>query len=146
MHRVAIAAVVLAWSSPAAAQATAHYDIVGDAIPLPLLDFRGDVGRGRAIVVERTIGNCLICHAVPEPGERFMGDIGPDLKGVGGRLTSGQIRLRMVDQTRINPASIMPPYHRTDNLTRVPYRLQGRPAMTAQQIEDVVAYLSTLKE
>ena len=128
------------------AQATARYTIVGDSIPLPLLDFRGDVGRGRAIVVERTIGNCLICHNVPEPNERFMGDVGPSLKGVGSRLTPGQIRLRMVDQTRINPASIMPPYHRTENLTRVPYRFRDRPALTAQQIEDVVAYLSTLKD
>ena len=146
MLRLALVATVLVCPLPAAAQATARYEMVGDAIPRPLLDFRGDVGRGRAIVVERTIGNCLICHTVPEPNEHFMGNIGPDLKGVGSRLTAGQIRLRMVDQTRINPASIMPPYHRTENLTRVPYRLRGRPAMTAQQIEDVVAYLSTLKD
>ena len=148
-----IVSAVLLTAALAHAQATMSYRVVGDAIPEPLVDFKsngsvftGDVGRGRAIVVERTMGNCLICHAVPEPSERFMGDIGPDLKGVGARLTPGQIRLRVVDQTRINPKSIMPPYHRTDNLTRVPYRFRDRPALTGLQVEDVVAYLSTLKE
>jgi L-cysteine S-thiosulfotransferase len=75
-----------------------------------------------------------------------MGNLAPDLKGVGARLTSGQIRLRLVDQTRINPDSIMPPYYRTEDLSRVAPRYRGQPALSAQQIEDIVAYLATLKE
>jgi L-cysteine S-thiosulfotransferase len=139
--------------SLAHAQATMSYRVVGDAIPEPLMDFKsggsvftGDVGRGRAIVIDRAMGNCLICHAVPEPNERFMGDLAPDLKGVGSRLTPGQIRLRIVDQSIVTPKTIMPPYHRTDRLMRVPYRFRGWPLLTALQVEDVVAYLSSLKE
>ena len=135
------------------AQATMSYRVVGDAIPEPLMEIvaggganTGDAGRGRAIVIDRTLGNCLICHQVPEPNERFMGDLAPDLKGVGSRLTPGQIRLRIVDQSIVSPKTIMPPYHRTEGLTRVPYRYRGLPLLTALQVEDVVAYLSTLKD
>ena len=147
-----ISAVLLALTAVGYAQATMSFRVVGDAIPEPLMDFKsggsvftGDAGRGRAIVIDRAMGNCLICHQVPEPNERFMGDLAPDLAGVGSRLTPAQIRLRIVDQSIINPNTIMPPYHRTDRLTRVPYRYRGLPLLTALQVEDVVAYLSTLK-
>jgi L-cysteine S-thiosulfotransferase len=154
MHRtLLIFTAVLATCALAHAQATMSYRVVGDAIPEPLMDFKsggsvftGDAGRGRVIVIDRAMGNCLICHQVPEPNERFMGDLAPDLKGVGARLTPGQIRLRIVDQSIVSPKTIMPPYHRTDRLTRVPYRFRGWPLLTALQVEDVVAYLSGLKD
>ncbi len=152
-RRALICVAALATTALAHAQSTMSYRVVGDAIPQPLMDFKsggsvftGDAGRGRVIVTDRAMGNCLICHQVPEPNERFMGDLAPDLKGVGARLTPGQIRLRVVDQSLINPNTIMPPYHRTDRLTRVPYRFRGWPLLTALQVEDVVAYLSTLKD
>ncbi len=153
LYPLLIALSVLATAALAHAQATMSYRVVGDTIPQPLMDFKsggsvftGDVGRGRVIVIDRAMGNCLICHAVPEPNERFMGDLAPDLKGIGSRLTPGQIRLRIVDQSIVTPNTIMPPYHRTDRLIRVPYRYRGWPLLTALQVEDVVAYLSNLKD
>ncbi len=90
-------------------------------------------------------GNCLLCHAVPETGARFMGDLGPPLSGVASRLTAGQLRLRIVDSRRLNPDTIMPPYYSTDGLAQVAEAWRGRPVLAAQQVEDVVAYLSTLR-
>jgi len=119
---------------------------VGDAIPEPLTDTPGDPERGRQIVLDREVGNCLICHKVPEPTERFQGELGPDLSGVGSRLTAGQLRLRIVDQSRVNPQTLMPPYFRVDRLALVAKRYRGQPVLTAQQVEDVVAYLQTLRE
>lgn len=89
--------------------------------------------------------NCLLCHAVPETGERFMGNVGPPLSGVGGRLSAAQLRLRIVDQSRLNRDTVMPSYYRVSGLTRVAAAYRGKPVLTAQQIEDVIAYLQTLR-
>ena len=117
-----------------------------DAIPESLTGAKGDPARGRAIVGNRQVGLCLLCHSGPFPEERFQGELAPDLKGAGARWSEGQLRLRIVDSSRINPASIMPAYHRTDGLTRVAPAFRGKPILTAEQIEDVVAYLTTLKD
>jgi sulfur-oxidizing protein SoxX len=117
-----------------------------DTTPEALDGLVGDPARGLAVVRDRGTGNCLICHRAPISDEPFQGDLGPDLAGVGDRLTAGQIRHRLIDASRLNPATLMPPYHRTDGLTRVATRWQGRPVLTAQQIEDVVAWLATLRE
>ena len=121
------------------------YRVSGDAIDAPLTATPGDAGRGRAIVANRRVGLCLLCHAGPIPEERFQGNLAPDLAGSGSRATVGQLRLRLVDARRINPDSIMPAYYRTDDLTLVPPALRGKPILDAQQIEDVVAYLHTLE-
>jgi L-cysteine S-thiosulfotransferase len=92
------------------------------------------------------VGLCLLCHSGPFPEERFQGDLAPDLRGVGRRLTEGQIRLRMVDSARVNPATIMPPYHRTDGLARVAPAFRGKPVLSAAEIEDVVVFLTTLRD
>jgi sulfur-oxidizing protein SoxX len=106
----------------------------------------GDPARGRAIVANRTLGLCLLCHGAPIPEERFQGNLAPSLAGAGARATPGQLRLRLIDPARLNPDTIMPPYFRTDGLARVARNFQGRPILTAEQIEDVVAWLATLKE
>jgi L-cysteine S-thiosulfotransferase len=121
------------------------YVVTGDAIVAPLGGYIGDASRGRRIVLDRSVGNCLICHEVPEPTERFMGDLAPKLAGVGRSLTIAQLRLRVVDQSRLNAATIMPPYHRIDGLVRVAPQFRGKPVLTAQDVEDVVAYLATLQ-
>ncbi|MGB3719021.1 MAG: sulfur oxidation c-type cytochrome SoxX [Proteobacteria bacterium] len=148
-----LAAVVLALGLSAAWAAAEDYApllpesrFVGDEIPEPLTDTPGDPARGRQIVLNREVGNCLICHKVPEPEERFQGELGPDLSGVGSRLTAGQLRLRIVDQNRLNPRTVMPPYYRVDRLSLVAKQYRGKPVLTAQQVEDVVAYLQTLRE
>jgi sulfur-oxidizing protein SoxX len=123
----------------------APYRVVGDAIPLPLGGEKGDAGRGRAIAFDPERGNCTICHPIPGGKPRLQGDVGPPLAGVAGRLTEGQIRLRIVDGTRINPSTIMPPYHRVEGLHRVGPAWRGKPILGAGEIEDLVAYLMTLK-
>ena len=123
-----------------------RYEVRGDAVPAPLGGLRGDAARGKAIVLDRRRGNCLICHAFPIAGEPFPGEIGPSLAGIGSRLTAGQIRLRLIDQSRLDPDTIMPPYYRVKGLTNVAPEYAGRPALSAQEIEDVVSYLESLKE
>jgi sulfur-oxidizing protein SoxX len=138
------APVVLALASAPAAALEA-YTVVGDAIPAPLGGKVGDIERGRALVLDRTQGNCLICHHVPEPNEPFQGTIGPDLAGVGARLEAGQLRLRLVDASLLNPQTVMPPYFRNQGLRDVAPAFRDRPALTAQEIEDVVTYLASLR-
>jgi sulfur-oxidizing protein SoxX len=117
-----------------------------DAIPDSLTGATGDPARGRAIVASRQVGLCLLCHSGPFPEERFQGNLAPDLRGAGQRWSEGQLRLRIVDSGRINPATIMPAYHRTEGLTRVAPAWRGTPVLSASQIEDVVAFLMTLKD
>lgn len=117
-----------------------------DAIPDSLTGARGDPARGRAIVANRQVGLCLLCHSGPFPEERFQGNLAPDLTGAGTRWSEGQLRLRIVDSSRINAATIMPAYHRTEDLVRVAPQYRGKPVLTAEQIEDVVAYLMTLRD
>jgi len=111
----------------------------------PLAGLTGDPARGRAIVVNRQLGLCLLCHSGPFPEERFQGSIGPDLNGIGARLSEGQIRLRIVDPARFNPSTVMPAYYRSEGLTQVAPSFKGKPILSAEQIEDVVAFLATLK-
>ena len=148
MH-LAIACAVLGWTiglTDAHAQDPPRpFQIIGDAIPDSLTGLAGDPVRGRAIVVKRE-STCLLCHSGPFPEERFQGDLSPNLKGAGSRWTQGQLRLRLVDASRLNPTTIMPSYYRVEGLNRVAPSWRGKPILTAEQIEDVVAYLVTLRE
>jgi sulfur-oxidizing protein SoxX len=128
----------------AASPALESYRVEGDAIHAALGSFAGDPQRGREVIAGRD-GNCLLCHAVAETGVRFMGDIAPPLSGVGARLTEGQLRLRIVDSSRLNPDTLMPSYYKVEGLVRVAPAYLGKPVLTAQQIEDIIAYLKTLK-
>ena len=128
------------------AQDLRPYTITGDAILEPLGGTRGDAARGRAIVVDRQKGLCLLCHTGPFPEQRFQGTLAPTLAGAGARWNEGQLRLRMVDSGKLNPATIMPAYYRNEGLTRVGAAWQNKPVLNAAEIEDVVALLVTLKE
>ncbi len=121
------------------------FEQVGDAVPAALGGLEGDAVSGKAIVLDRRRGNCLICHVFPIDDEPFQGEIGPALSEVADRLNEGQIRLRLIDQSQLNPDTMMPPYYRIDGLTDVDPNYCGEPALEAQEIEDVVAYLSTLR-
>jgi sulfur-oxidizing protein SoxX len=121
------------------------YHVVNGAIPQPLTGQPGDPERGRRLVLDREGGDCLVCHAMPLPQRQFHGTIGPPLDGVGTRYTAGELRLRLVDPKAINPQTIMPAYYKVEGLQRVLERYRGQPVLTAQQIEDIVAYLLTLK-
>lgn len=121
-------------------------EVVGDAIPQPLTTTPGDPARGRAIVVDRQTGLCLLCHGGPFPEERFQGNVATSLAGAGSRWTAGQLRLRIVDGRRLNPDSPMPAFYRSEGLQRVGPAWRGQPVLTAQQVEDVVAFLLTLRD
>lgn len=145
-RRLTFAIVAAAMCAPAHGAPLLAYEIAGDAIPAPLGGLTGDPARGRAIIADRQKGLCLLCHTGPFPEQRFQGDIAPDLAGAGARLSEGQLRLRMVDSTRVNAHSIMPSYYRIDHLARVARAHQGKPILEAQDVEDVVAFLSTLRD
>ena len=145
MARVAMLAVLALATATEAQEALRPYAVVGDAIPKSLIGTPGDPERGRAIVVKRE-NTCLLCHSGPFPEQRFQGDLSPDLKGAGARWSEGELRLRLVDAARLNPATIMPSYYKVEGLTRVAQNFRGKPILTAEQIEDVVAYLMTLKD
>lgn len=130
----------------APAQGLAPYAVVGDAITAPLEGKQGDAARGRAIVANRQLGLCLLCHSAPMAEERFQGDLAPNLAGAGARWNAAQLRLRLVDPQRLVPGSLMPAYHRVDGLQQVGAAWRGKPLLDAQQIEDVVAWLLTLKD
>jgi sulfur-oxidizing protein SoxX len=116
----------------------------GDEIPSSLTGAKGDPARGRAIVANRQVGLCLLCHSGPFPEERFQGNLAPDLRNAA-RLTEGRIRQRIVDSGKVNPQSIMPAYYKSEGLARVAPAYRGKTILTAEQIEDIVAYLLTLK-
>jgi len=117
--------------------------ITADAITTPLA--HGDAARGRALLIAHEDANCILCHTITDPAIRVAGNIGPTLDGVAKRLSVGQLRLRVVDMQRVNASSAMPSYYRTAGLDRVADTYQGRPVLDALQVEDIVAYLATLK-
>lgn len=143
-----LAAVSIVGTLPAAhaEEPLRPYMIVGDAIPASLTGHKGDPVRGREVVVNRQVGLCLLCHSGPFPEQKFQGTLAPDLTGAGARASEGQLRLRIVDASKLKGDTIMPPYYRIDGLTRVAPAYQGKSILTAEQIEDVVAYLATLRE
>ena len=108
----------------------------------------GDAARGRAIVANRQVGLCVLCHQMPDAlgiPVAFQGNVAPSIAGAGSRWSPAQLRLRIVDSRKLDAQSIMPAYHRTEGLARVGAAWQGRPILDAQQVEDVVAFLVTLK-
>jgi L-cysteine S-thiosulfotransferase len=113
-----------------------------DSLDAPLAA-AGDPARGREVFVSREGGHCVLCHGAP--GLAVAGDVGPPLAGIGSRLSPGQIRLRIADITRVNPDAVMPAFHRTEGLNRVAPGYAGGPVLSAQQVEDLVAWLGTLR-
>ena len=141
-----LGAVAQAQEPGAVAARPGAYTVVGDAIPQSLTGLPGDAARGRAIVANRQVGLCLLCHSGPLPEERFQGNLAPDLAGAGKRWSSGQLRLRVADAGLLHPQSIMPPYYRSSGLNRVAPAYRDAPLLAAQQVEDVVAYLVSLRD
>jgi L-cysteine S-thiosulfotransferase len=140
-----IAAWAVTLPSAVAAQTLQNFVVVGDAIATSLTGALGDAARGRALVVERS-STCILCHNGPFPEQRFQGDLAPNLAGTGSRWSEAQLRLRLVDASRLNASTIMPSYYRVEGLDRVGAAWRGKPILSAEQIEDIVAYLVTLRE
>lgn len=119
--------------------------VQNDAMPTPLTSLPGRPAEGRRIVADRQVGLCLLCHSAPLAEAPFQGDIATNLAGAGSRWSEGQLRLRLVDPARLNPGTMMPAYGRSDGLVRVGEAWRGKPVLQSQQIEDVLAFLGTLK-
>ena len=155
-HRRGKAAITLAFAALLPAAAVPSSSAFASAVAAPLRAAaadsmapgaaQGDAARGRAIVANRQLSLCLLCHTGPIPEERFQGNLAPDLQGAGSRWTADQLRDRIMDASRFNPDTIMPAYYKTDGLHRVAAAYKDKTILTAQQIEDVVAWLQTLKE
>ena len=129
----------------AKAEALRPYTVVADGVPDSLTGKPGDAAHGRTLVLDRA-STCILCHSGPFPAVRFQGDLAPNLAGAGNRWTISELRLRLVDASRLNPGTIMPSYYRIDGLVRVGQSWRDRPILSAEQIEDIVAYLTTLRD
>ncbi len=130
----------------AQAQELVKFEIVGgESIDKSLTGQPGDPVNGRKLAINRKLGNCLACHVMPVPEQPFHGDVGPDLSETGGNLSEGEIRLRIVNSKVLNPDTIMPAFYRNDGFERVMKKFQGKTMLNAQQVEDIVAYVMTLK-
>jgi L-cysteine S-thiosulfotransferase len=106
----------------------------------------GDPARGRSSVMEESKGNCLACHRVPVLSEApSHGDLGPNLSGVGGRYTESQLRQIIVDPKVLFPNTLMPAFHIQPDFQRVPQSFAGQTVLSASEVEDVVAFLKTLR-
>lgn len=138
-------ALVVAAAPAAGADGYRPWQADGLAIPEPLGGLEGDPERGRAIARDRSRGNCLACHHMPIPEASDHGTVGPPLYGVGARLSEAELRLRVVDEKRVNPETIMPAFYRHPDRLNRPLAGFDRTILTAQEVEDVVAYLTTLK-
>jgi L-cysteine S-thiosulfotransferase len=143
--QLAGAVLAAALSGAAVAQDLRPYAVTGDGITDSLTGMPGDPARGRALVLDRS-STCILCHSGPFAEARFQGDLAPSLAGAGSRWSVSQLRLRLVDASRFNPQTIMPSYYRVDGLDRVASNWRGKPILSAEQIEDIVAFLANLRE
>ena len=121
------------------------YKVTGDGIADSLTGAPGNATRGRTLVLART-STCILCHSGPFPETRFQGDLAPDLAGAGNRWSAAQLRLRLVNAAHFNPDTIMPSFYRIDELVRVGRSFAGKPILSAAEIEDIVAFLTTLRD
>ena len=139
-----LASLLLAMAIPAVAAAQT-LQVTGDAVMQSLTGSAGDAARGRAIIIDRQKGFCLLCHSGPFSEEPLQGNLAPSLAGAGSRWNEGQLRLRLMDNKRVNAESIMPAYHRIEGLNRVGPVWRDKPILNAAEIEDVLAFLMGLK-
>lgn len=135
-----------AMAGEAPAEAYQPWKALGYAIQEPLGGLKGDPVNGRKVAIDRGKGNCLACHIMPIPEEDFHGELGPALGKVGKKFNEAKLRMRVVNIQAVMGDSLMPPFYmKPEQLNRVVEKYQGHTILTAQEVEDVVAYLMTLK-
>ncbi len=123
-----------------------NYKVENHSILQPLNGLAGDPDRGRLLVRNKNKGNCLSCHQLPIPEDDFHGTIGPSLYTIADKFNAAQLRIRIADMKLINPFTIMPGYYKsTKKINRIAAQYAGKTILSAQQLEDIIAYLLTLK-
>ena len=138
-------ALAITTNATAAEKMMVKFAVKDGAIAKSLTGKPGNATNGRKVAINRKQGNCLACHVMPISEQPFHGNAGPDLNGVAGRLTEGEIRLKIVNPKIVNPDTFMPAFYRKDGLHRVMKKFQGKTILSAEQVEDLVAYTMTLK-
>lgn len=148
--RTALAAglAMLVAVSAASAQMVKPGDVtfVDHTVPQSLTGQPGDPAKGRNWVVGRKLGNCLACHANSDMAqEPYHGEVAPPLDGAGNRWSEAELRAIVINsKVAFSPETIMPAFYRDSGFNRVAKTFEGKTILTAQQVEDVVAYLMTL--
>ncbi len=144
-----ISAAVVALGSAASAQMVGPDDVTfaDGAVAASLTGAAGDAANGRKVFANRKQGNCLACHQNSEmPEQTFHGEVGPSLDGVADRWDEAQMRGILVDSKNTFEGTIMPSFYRLKNGVRPLKKFDGKTVLTAEQVEDVLAYIQTLKE
>lgn len=135
----------LALGVNAASAGIMKYEVANGGISKSLTDKAGDAKNGRKLAINRKKGNCLACHAMPIPEQQFHGEVGPALNGVASRYSVAEMRLRIVDPKVLNEDTIMPAFYKDSGFHRVHKKFKGKSVLAAQEVEDILAYLTTLK-
>lgn len=144
----AVSVVIFAQGVVAADIAPADVKFEDIAVATPLTEVVGNADEGAKIVVDRGLGNCLACHAItPLAKEQFHGSVGPSLDGVADRRSPTELRAIVVNAKQVfSEETVMPAFYSLDVGVHPRKDLEGKAILSAQQVEDVVAYLGTLKE
>ncbi|MBU2935323.1 MULTISPECIES: sulfur oxidation c-type cytochrome SoxX [Pacificibacter] len=156
MKRIATTLVVLGLTAGAALAEVTPNDVayVDGAIADSLTGVAGNAEKGREILTSKSLGNCVACHAAEAYEDiSFHGEIGPMLDGVGSRWEEAEVRGIVANAKMTFEGTIMPAFYKTNGYIRPGDAYTGKaatgdlpPLLSAQQIEDVVAYLMTLKD
>ena len=147
---VIAAAAMLGIAGQAAAETVAPGDVKFEdgSVAASISGMAGDPANGADVFKNRKLGNCLACHANSAmSNELFHGEVGPALDGVGGRWSAEQLRAIVVNSKAVFGAeTVMPGFYSLEVGKNVREDLVGKTILSAQEVEDVVAYLGTLKE
>tara|TARA_X000000950_G_scaffold257016_1_gene323115 strand:+ start:178730 stop:179191 length:462 start_codon:yes stop_codon:yes gene_type:complete len=141
-----LTALVVAACHADAPRPVSSNQIIDDAIPQPVSNVDASAEIGQQVFSDRDQGHCVLCHVIPAVDAPFQGNVGPELTNIGDRLSPGQIRLRIVDVQSISPETVMPSYYRIHDLYQVDDDYAGRPILSADQVEHLVAFLSVQKD
>ncbi len=149
----AVVALTTAATAETVAPANVKYDEYG-AVAASLTGVAGDAANGAVVMRTKSKGNCIACHAVSALNDApFHGEVGPELDGVGDRWSPAELRGILANAKVTFDGTIMPSYYKVDGFIRPGNAYTGKaaegalsPLLAAQDIEDVVAFLSTLKE
>ena len=143
----AIAGIAIATVAIAETVAPGDVSFEDGAVTASLTGEPGDAVKGKQWFVDRKLGNCLACHENSDATEQsFHGEVGPIMDGVADRWSEAELRGIITNSKMTFDGTIMPAFYRDSGYTRPLKDFEGETILSAQQVEDIVAYLLTLKE